>query len=62
MTAPSRRIFARSITAHFCPIEYDFNSSAHATSSFRLFAPKWLDHLHDKINVDVLDRNGTKDR
>ena len=60
--APSSWIFARAISAHSRPIEYDFNPSAHAASGFRLYAPKRLDHFHNEINVDVLDGQGAKHR
>lgn len=62
MASPASRILARSVTAHFCPIEDDFNPSTHAARSFRLRVPDRLDHSHHMIAIYVLDRNRAKDR
>ena len=61
MSLPARRVVAGAIAAHLGVVEHRLDAAPHLGSRLGTFAPQGLQHLHNVVRVDQLDRHVAED-
>ncbi len=62
VTAPPGGVFAIPKASHFCPIQNSLNATSDSACCFRLRGPKRFNRFHHQTNIDMLNRELSKNR